>query len=129
MSLDATRWAWDVPGLSTAQRVVLLRLADRARPDGRAWPSVAALADECGLGETATRRAIRDLEAQGVVAVDRPAGVARIPTWCPAPTPHLPRVYRSLNTSPPEGLNPSPPEVFNPQPLTCRGVTPHEVRC
>jgi len=50
MSDESVARAWSVRGLSAVQRVVLLRLADRARSgSGRTWPSVRTLAEECEL--------------------------------------------------------------------------------
>ena len=75
MSLAATAWAWTVRGLTMPQRIVLLRLADRARNgDGRTWPSVETLAEEVEMAESTTRQAIRDLEDRRLVRVDKTRG-------------------------------------------------------
>lgn len=75
MSHAAVAWAWTVRGLSPAQRVVLLRLADRAQASsGRTWPSVETLAGECELSPTTVREALADLAARAVIAVERSRG-------------------------------------------------------
>ncbi len=104
VSLEATRWAWTVPGLTTAQRVVLLRLADRARSDGRAWPSVAALADECGLGKNRVPGGRYTTSRRGVWSRSTDAGARQY-------------LRRARNPSPPVGL-------ADLEPLTSRGVEP-----
>jgi len=40
MNLDATLWAWSAPVTSSAQRLVLLSMADRAGEDMTAFPSI-----------------------------------------------------------------------------------------
>lgn len=54
--------------LPPIDRLVALALADHAHDDGtRVWPSVPSTAAKVGLGTTATREALRRLEATGVV--------------------------------------------------------------
>ena len=37
MSIDATRWAWMQQGITQAQKLILLSLADRADEDNRCY--------------------------------------------------------------------------------------------
>jgi hypothetical protein len=75
VSNGATHWAWTIRGLSKSQRLVLLRLADRARAaTGRTWPTVGTLATECELSEWSTRRALRHLADRGLIGVDQSRG-------------------------------------------------------
>lgn len=62
MSVKASNWAWDVPDLTTAQRVVLLKLADAADPQRfECWPSVPFLADKACLSQRQTERVLSQL--------------------------------------------------------------------
>ena len=67
MSFEAMSWAvkQQLPAL---QKIVLLMLADRTNKDtGRCDPSIARLADDCGMSERSTRNAIRELEKLGLI--------------------------------------------------------------
>ena len=68
MSLKAVNWAWSIGGLTPAEKLVLVRLADRAR-DGnyRCWPSVEGLAADCSTCERTARKALRSLERKGLI--------------------------------------------------------------
>lgn len=65
MSLAATQRAWSTPGLTTAQLIVLLRLADRANDSGECWPSVRTLAADTRQSERTVRAALAELERMG----------------------------------------------------------------
>ncbi|MFH4181111.1 helix-turn-helix domain-containing protein, partial [Acinetobacter baumannii] len=49
MSIDATRWSWTASVKTSAQRLVLLSLADRAGEEHTAWPSIDRLAADTML--------------------------------------------------------------------------------
>lgn len=49
MSIDATRWSWTASVKTSAQRLVLLSLADRAGEEHTAWPSIDRLAKDTVL--------------------------------------------------------------------------------
>jgi len=61
--------AWGVP-LPATTKMVLLRIVDLANDAGRrVFPSVGRLAHECCTSERTVQRALRDLEAAGLIAV------------------------------------------------------------
>lgn len=67
MSFEAMAWAVKQK-LPVKQKIVLLMLADRVNKDtGRCFPSVAGLADDCGMSATSVREAIRSLREAGIV--------------------------------------------------------------
>jgi hypothetical protein len=61
--------AWKAPCRSAAQKLVLLRLADRADETGVCWPSVQGLAIDCGLSERSVTRAIAANKADMHISV------------------------------------------------------------
>ena len=72
-------WVWEHSRSRHGARLVLLALADyldEDRPNGTAWPSVAALAKKTALKERAVRAAIAELKALGELAVEENAGPA-----------------------------------------------------
>ncbi|MDR0488783.1 MAG: helix-turn-helix domain-containing protein [Propionibacteriaceae bacterium] len=69
MSLEATGWAWNQTGLNTSQKIVLLALADQVRSaESGCFPMVSSLMAKSELSKTSVIRAIRELEARGLVA-------------------------------------------------------------
>jgi hypothetical protein len=81
VSLEATRWARAVCGLSASQRLVLLNLADQCRKDGcRAWPAVETIAAEEGLSRRQVQRALRKLAERRLIAVEEAGGHYRTTT-------------------------------------------------
>jgi hypothetical protein len=108
VSHEATAWAWKVRGLTKVQRLVLLRLADRARKGtGRAWPGIPKLADDCELSESATRQAVHDLEAYKALAIEEQSRGGRASVY----------VVPIHNPPPAGGLS-------QPEPTGSRGVNP-----
>jgi hypothetical protein len=77
VSIKATNWAWLVPGLTTMQRLVLVRLADRSR-DGnyRCWPSTEGLAHDCATTRRTVQRTLRQLETMGAIVTSPTPGRA-----------------------------------------------------
>lgn len=69
MSARAMAWAWEIiPDLTTPiEKLVLLRLADRADPEGKCWPGVEKTARDLGVTETSIRRAVRGLINLGLL--------------------------------------------------------------
>ena len=110
MSAKAVAWARSVqlgPGrtLGVVRRCVLIVIADYYRDDvGCAWPSLAALADSCDVAEASVSRAVVELEAAGLVEIERhPRRVSRYrPTWA---APHGLRVRRE-STQGTQGVDP-----------------------
>jgi len=65
-------WAWEVDGLTTTTKMVLLSLAQHANEDGaHSFPSVATIAAESRLSERAVQNALKVLEAEGYITVVR----------------------------------------------------------
>lgn len=56
MSIDATRWSWTASVKTSAQRLVLLSLADRAGEEHTAWPSIDRLAADTMLDKRQYKR-------------------------------------------------------------------------
>lgn len=52
-------------------RLVLLALADAANDEGVCWPSVATIARKAGCGEATVRRALSQLESEGLVSREK----------------------------------------------------------
>jgi hypothetical protein len=69
MSVHVTARVWKHKTVRGSDLVVLLRLADDADESGFCWPSIAALADDCGIEERQLRRSLRTLEDAGEIAV------------------------------------------------------------
>lgn len=62
-------WVWNHSRSRHGARLVLLAIADRARENGSAWPSVKDLKRMTGLGERAVQGAIIDCEKLGELEV------------------------------------------------------------
>ena len=73
MAIEIMSLVWGLKGLSAAETLVLLRLADRANADGQAWPGEESLAHDTRLSPRTVRRAIRSLEDLDVILVERRA--------------------------------------------------------
>jgi len=71
MSHRATNWAFQQRGLSPAQRVVLLHLADRHNPDFGCFPSQAQLAADCEISRASLNVILGQLEASGLIRRER----------------------------------------------------------
>ena len=62
-----TSQAWKTPVGSLAAKLVLLKIADNASDDGRAWPHIETIAAETGLARSSVFRALDELEKSGIV--------------------------------------------------------------
>lgn len=68
MSLEASRWAWEVQGISSGQKFVLVALADFADPSGECFPSHKTLCKRTGIKQLKTvREHIAALESAGLL--------------------------------------------------------------
>ena len=67
MSIHMTSQAWKTPVGSLAAKLVLLKLADNASDDGKAWPHIETIAAETGLARSSVFRALDELEKSGIV--------------------------------------------------------------
>lgn len=82
--------AWKVEGLTAAEKLVLLRLADAAREDDgtKSFESQATIGRACGLGVRHVRRIIRILKSRQLIVIEprrgpRPAGYHVLPDRTP----------------------------------------------
>lgn len=117
MANNVLNWVWQHSRSKHGSRLVLLALADRARDNGLAWPSVAELKQMTGLGERAVQAAIIDLAKLGELEVgyqQGPKGCNRYRLLMP-PTPAdiaPPQILRGADIAgPPQnvrGSGPSP---------------------
>lgn len=78
MSIDATRWAWQQRCGRSADKVVLLSLADRADERHRCYPSISRLADDTELDRKTVLLALGRLESAGLLRPDKREGRATI---------------------------------------------------
>ena len=70
MSVTVMGLAWYVKGLTPAQKVVLVALADHADDDGmRVYPGVKRLTIKTSLKERTVRRSLGDLRKMGILVV------------------------------------------------------------
>lgn len=68
MSVEATAAMWARRDLTSTEKLVAVRLADHAGPDGgHAFPSVRRLMDDTGLSERTVQGALRSLVGKGAV--------------------------------------------------------------
>jgi len=69
MAMDAMQWAWKQKGITASDKLVLLRLCDRASDDNdwKTWPRVASLVDETLLGERTVKRSLKNLCDAGLI--------------------------------------------------------------
>ena len=74
MSIDATRWAWIQQNVSSAQKLVLLSLADRASEDCRCRPSPARLGHDTCLNKKTAIACISDFIEGAVLAKKKELG-------------------------------------------------------
>lgn len=82
MSVEMMNRAWYVPGLTPAQKAVLVALADHAdSAGGNAYPSVGRLCTKTSYAERTVRRALGDLRDMELIVVQYEA------------TRHKPTVY------------------------------------
>ena len=72
MSMKAYRWAKKQGGLTSAEKFVLVMLADYYNDAwSRAWPSLKTLAGDTALSVSTVQRALRGLQEIGIVAAER----------------------------------------------------------
>jgi hypothetical protein len=70
MSISAIAWTWQQRGLTPAERLTLLALADYTNRDGVAWPSNKSIAAQTELHPMTVRRARQALVAKGLIRVE-----------------------------------------------------------
>jgi Mn-dependent DtxR family transcriptional regulator len=77
MSHPHTDAAWTIPGLTGRERLALLALARRADAAGECTVRMAEIAEALGVTTRSARSALAEVEALGLVAVDRNSTVNR----------------------------------------------------
>lgn len=68
MSIEATQWAWQISLPCSAQRLILLVLANRAGAEGFSYPSVARLEKETLLNRKTILKHLSELEEKGLIS-------------------------------------------------------------
>jgi len=84
VSHAATKWAWDQLDLAGSEKLVLVRLADHAEPDGTSiHPGMDSLIAYTGLSERQIRRYIQGFLDRGLIAYEsnEKGGRGKIPTF------------------------------------------------
>ena len=71
MSIAAMNAVWSRPEPKGAKRLILLALADWADDAGLSWHSIGHLARKAAVSERHVTRALREMEAEGLVRVER----------------------------------------------------------
>lgn len=71
MSVHYLSACWKLEGLTSTQKFVLISLADQANDSGVCWPSMSSIAKRTCLSDKAVRQAIKQLEAIGMLRIER----------------------------------------------------------
>lgn len=71
MSVQAITWAYNLRGLSSGQKFVLVTLCNRADEDWSCYPSVNFIAEETGMSDRSVRQHLDALEEAGAIRRDR----------------------------------------------------------
>lgn len=70
MSFRATTWAIDQRGVTALEKLVLIILADRHNNDtNRCDPSMALVAEDCGMSRASVIRCVKSLAKRGLLAI------------------------------------------------------------
>lgn len=84
MSTIIMSQCWPLQGMSSAQKAVLISLADQANDDGVCWPSVGTISKRTCLSERAVQEALQWLQATGAVFREYKANSSTVYTVMPA---------------------------------------------
>jgi len=96
--------AVDDAGLNVYQFRILGHLVRRAGSDGRAWPSVASIAETCGVGERVVRRTLSELVKLGLIQARPRPGRSTLYTPTIGQTPLANEQGAPLANQPDEGI-------------------------
>lgn len=69
MSIYCMNKVWGMEGVSQAEMLLLLALADRANDDNVCWPGQASLAKKCNTTERTIRRTLKSLESKNLLTI------------------------------------------------------------
>ncbi|MBQ9405229.1 MAG: helix-turn-helix domain-containing protein [Desulfovibrio sp.] len=129
MSIDATTWAWKQRGLTPAQKLLLLSLADRAEEDHTCWPSLRRLAADTGLTDRGIQKILAELETRGLIRRDMRAGKSTVYTLIGVTSREdMPRSATPEPSSPPNPVHPRTqfaPNTVHPPPNPVRDSPPY----
>ena len=67
MSIDATKWAWEITGIKSMEKLVLLTLADRADENCRCYPSASRMSQDTCADRKTILKAINSLISHGLI--------------------------------------------------------------
>lgn len=115
-------WKADLP---STRKLVALSLADQANDSGECYPSIAMIAQRCGLSERVVHICLRDIEAQGIVKKSCRAGRSTVYcfadpcTWC---TPERGAPLNDVHTTPAPRADPGM-HVVHPTPARGAPIT------
>jgi hypothetical protein len=132
VSVEAQAWAFEVSGISVAQKVVLLVLANHAGHDGsNAWPAVSTIARKACLSERRVISSLRALEAHGLVErVERPGRSSvfnlRLDVRTPDGASPLTERHPCRSVTPPLTERHPTPDAPSPKPSSNHPVTVQE---
>lgn len=117
MSVRIMALVWD-SGLPPNDRLVLLAIADFCDDSGTAWPSIARVAEKCGMSDRGVRKIIRRLEHSGWLETDVGGGRRGCSEYRVKPGTEFPPEHRSPGTPFPTPRNQSAenPEPGSPEP-------------
>lgn len=73
MSNHLINAAWEAENLSATQKIILVRLADRADADGGCFPGHESIAKDCILTVRSVQTALKILQAKGHLTINRKA--------------------------------------------------------
>ena len=75
MSFDLQAKVWNIDFIKPAShKYVLLCLSHRANKAGYCWPSIATISKDTGLSSSTVRSAIKTLDVDGWISLDRRSG-------------------------------------------------------
>jgi biotin operon repressor len=103
MSVTVMSWAWEQECPTATTKLVLLKLADNANDAGVCWPSMATIAQHCGIARETVVRTIKTLADAGLLSIEhRTAEGVKLPNIYHLPVARGGSDERSL-PPPPEG--------------------------
>ncbi|MFA5920070.1 MAG: helix-turn-helix domain-containing protein [Methylococcaceae bacterium] len=75
MSIKYLNDAWDMPGLNSAEKIVLLAIADCANNEGFAYPGYSTLTQKTGMARTTLSKCLKILKGAEILKVDSHAEI------------------------------------------------------
>lgn len=104
---------WDNGPEGSANRFVMIALADNANDAGECWPSVGTVARKTGISSRGVQRAIRWLEENGWISVNKNAGKKGTNAYILHPRQGV--TPDKVSPTPRQGVTPTPDKV-SPEP-------------